>query len=257
MSAAFFVSHGSPMIALEDNIFTKALRSFGDSIQKSRAVVVMSAHWRAREAEVASASAPSMIYDFSGFPSALSKVVYPAKGSPEIAQEVWTRLTAAGIACQQNPSRGFDHGVWTPLVHVIPNASIPIVPLAIPRAAEPMDLMRIGEALAPLRDQGIALMGSGAITHNLGDLSFQENAPVAAWAAAFDDWVRDHLMHRDAKALTRFLQDAPHARQAHPTWEHFAPVFFALGAARSSDRYQSIVEGFQYGTMSMRSFAFV
>jgi 4,5-DOPA dioxygenase extradiol len=253
---AWFVGHGSPMLAVEQDDFTAALRREGSALPRPRAVVVVSAHWESRGIRVTASERPSLIYDFSGFPPELTDVRYPAPGDPALAADVSRRLREAGLEAAEEPDRGLDHGAWVPLVHAFPAADIPVlqVALSVPRTTD--DVVRMGAALAPLREQGVLLLGSGGIVHNLRRVRFDDKAaPVAGWAQEFDGWVRDRLGSLNVPDLAEYRSLAPNAALAVPTTEHFDPVFFALGAAAPGDRVRPLFEGFHYGTLSMRSFS--
>jgi len=172
-----------------------------------------------------------------------------APGDPELAREI-----AALLGAELETERGWDHGLWVPMLHILPDARTPIVEIALPRAA---NLLQIGRALAPLREHGIAIAGSGGIVHNLRILDLaNKNAPPLEWAVEFDQWIAERLATRDFEAIVNY-ESAPNARLAVPTPEHFEPLLIVLGASHADDRLESIYEGFQYATLSMRSMAFV
>ncbi|WP_163995515.1 dioxygenase [Pyxidicoccus caerfyrddinensis] len=253
---AVFVSHGSPMVALDSDDYPKALKVFGDGAAAARALVVVSAHWETEgEVRVTTSATPPLIYDFYGFPEPLYRLKYAAPGAPELAGDVVARLKEAGLPAVADAERGLDHGAWVPLLHAFPAAKLPVVQVSMPLGASPADVARMGEVLRPLRAQGVVLMGSGGIVHNLRRLNFHEkNASVEPWAQAFDGWVAQKLAARDFSGLQQWL-DAPNARLAHPRAEHLMPLYFALGAALPEDRLTPVFEGFHHGTLSMRSFA--
>ncbi len=254
---ACFVSHGAPTAALDDDAYTGALAGFAREQPEPAAIVVVSAHWEAHgPVRVNAAAEPALIYDFGGFPDALYRLSYPAPGSPELAAEIGGLLGEAGIAHTEETARGWDHGVWVPLRLLYPEAAAPVVEISLPLPRTPAVVMALGAALAPLRDRGVLLFGSGGIVHNLRRLRFGEkDAPVDDWAAAFDAWVRVRLEQLDAAGLASYADAAPHAALAVPTTEHFDPLFFVLGACGDADRCSAIFEGFEYGSLSMRSFA--
>ncbi|HYH99309.1 class III extradiol ring-cleavage dioxygenase [Hyalangium sp.] len=256
VAPACFVSHGSPMVALDTDAYPQALRAFAEGLKGVRALVVVSAHWEtAGGVRVTASEAPPLIYDFGGFPEPLYQLTYPCPGEPVLAREVAARLTSAGIPAAEDPSRGLDHGTWVPLRLALPEAKLPVVQLSMPRGATADEVARMGEALRPLRAQGVMLMGSGGVTHNLRRVVFQDkHAPAEAWAQAFDTWVAERLAAKDFTGL-RAWSTAPNARLAHPSTEHLVPLYFVLGAALPEDRVTPVYEGFHHGTMSMRSFA--
>lgn len=253
-AAALFVSHGAPTEALADDAYTRALSAYGASRPKPRALVVVSAHWETRApSRVTAAEHPATIHDFHGFPPPLYALSYPAPGSPDLAREVCERIPGT----LPLDDRGLDHGVWTPLRFVFPKADVPVVALSQPVPRTPADILAMGRALRSLRDDGVMLFGSGGVVHNLQRVRFTEkDAPVEGWAGDFDAWVRDLLVARDEAALVDYRQRAPHAGDAVPSSEHFDPLFFTLGGARDDDRLESVYEGFHYGNLSMRCFAF-
>lgn len=245
---AFFVAHGAPSLALEHDDFTRAARVFGESsLNDVRAIALVSAHWEERGPRVNAVARPEPIYDFGGFSPELYKVRYDAPGSPELAREI-----AALLGAPLETERGWDHGLWVPMLHVLPDARTPIVEIALPRSA---DLLQLGRTLAPLRERGVAIAGSGGIVHNLRMLDFtNKNAAPLDWAAEFDQWIADRIAARDFEAVANY-RAAPGARLAVPTPEHFEPLLVALGAAHPDDQLQTIYHGFQYATLSMRSIA--
>lgn len=254
LQPAVFISHGSPMVALESDEYTDALAKFGAANRPS-AVAVISAHWEAPgPIRVTSVDNPPLVYDFGGFPDALYRVRYPAPGSPDLAAEIEDSLSASGHPATLDPSRGLDHGVWVPLLRLFPEANVPTVAISLPRPRSPEQLFEIGRSLAPLRHKGVMLVGSGGIVHNLRMLVRQKDAPTIDWAARFDDWVAERL-ERDPASLLRY-HEAPHASWAVPTTEHFDPLFAILGASGADKPPSSIHTGFHHGSLSMRSFAF-
>ncbi|MFP2909106.1 DODA-type extradiol aromatic ring-opening family dioxygenase [Pyxidicoccus sp. 3LFB2] len=256
LAPALFVSHGSPMVALDSDDYPKALRAFGDGVAAARALVVVSAHWETPgEVRVTASARPPLIHDFYGFPEPLYRLKYEAPGEPSLAADVVARLKDAGLPAVADAERGLDHGAWVPLLHAFPQAKLPVVQVSMPAGASPAQVARLGEVLRPLRAQGVLLMGSGGIVHNLRRLNFHEKAAsVEPWAEAFDSWVARKLDARDFSGLQQWL-DAPNARLAHPRAEHLMPLYFVLGAALPEDRLTPVFEGFHHGTLSMRSFA--
>ena len=248
---AAFLAHGSPMLAVESDDFTAMLRRWGGEL-RPRAIVVVSAHWEARGPfRITGAERPSLIYDFSGFPPELYDVRYPSPGDPALAAEIATRIEGAAVA---DPKRGLDHGAWVPVLHAFPDAKIPILEVALPVPRTPEQLARAGKALAPLRGEGVLLIGSGGLVHNLRRVRFEDKAaPVDGWAGEFDRRVAERLTSLDPAALAGVLR-TPDAAEAVPTTEHFDPAFFVLGAALPGDALTWLYEGFHYGNLSMRSF---
>ncbi len=257
MLPALFVSHGSPDIALRKTAWADALRRFAGSLPAVSAVAVISAHWEAPvPARVTTSPAPETIHDFSGFAPALYGVRYPCPGAPEVAARIGALLGAAGIGSKGDGERGLDHGAWVPLRVLFPKADLPAVAISLPRPRTPASLVALGRALSPLREEGVLLVGSGGLVHNLGLLEWEErDAPPATWAVEFETWVRNRLPAHDEKDLLGYRARAPHGPRAHPTTEHFDPLFAILGAA-GGDPVRSVHEGFEYGTLSMGCVSF-
>jgi 4,5-DOPA dioxygenase extradiol len=254
MTPALFVSHGAPTIALSpEGDYALALGSFGRKIAKPRGIVVFSAHFQASgPVRVTASKRPEIVHDFGGFPDALYRLGYDAPGSPALAGEV-----AALLGAKKDEQRGWDHGVWIPLRYLYPDASIPVVSVSMSFGATPGDLLEIGKALAPLRASGVLLVGSGGIVHNLRRLHFDDQeAPVDSWAAEFESWVRARLDPIDKDALLAYREKAPGASLAVPTTEHFDPLFVVLGSLSKEERIADVHRGFEYGNLSMLSFAF-
>jgi 4,5-DOPA dioxygenase extradiol len=248
-----FISHGAPSIALEQDDFTRAVGAYGTTLAGARAIAIVSAHWQARTVRVNAVAHPETMYDFGGFSDALYRIRYEAPGDPGLAREIAALLGGAAL----EEDRGWDHGLWVPLRILLPEARAPIVEIAQPYPTTPEELMGIGRALAPLRDRGVAIVGSGGIVHNLRAIHLADKeAPVDGWANEFDQWFAKHLAARDFTTLMRYRELAPHANLTVPTPEHFEPLFVALGAARDTDTLTTIYEGFHYGNLSMRTFAF-
>lgn len=254
---ALFVSHGAPTAALERDAYTQALGAFGERVGHPAAVLVVSGHWESSgPLRLTATEAPRLIYDFGGFPEELYRLRYPCPGAPALAEQAVELLRGAGMAAELEPSRGLDHGVWVPLLHVFPDAQVPVVQLSLPRGAGARDVRRMGLALRPLRRQGVLLVGSGGLVHNLRRLDFAgAQAPVMPWARDFDTWMAEQLAARDVAALDAW-ERAPGAALAHPSPEHLLPLFFVLGAALPEDRITPVFEGIHYGSLSLRTFAF-
>lgn len=253
---AVFIAHGSPMVGLEEDAYTRSLEGLADGLSRPRAIVVVSAHWEAAgPVRVTSSEKPQIIYDFGGFPEALYRLEYPCPGSAELAREILGLGQATGLNAVEDERRGLDHGVWIPLRWAYPAADIPVIQVSLPRPRNPELLLRLGAALAPLRKQGVLLIGSGGLVHNLRLVRFEaKDAPVDGWAKEFDDWIGGRLMEMDIGAIAAYRYGAPRADLAVPTSEHFDPVFFTLGAAAEGERVVSFYEGFHHGNLSMRSF---
>ncbi len=234
-----------------------AWSAWARKIGRPRAVLVVSAHWETGGVVLGTVERRELIYDFYGFPEELFQVRYPANGSPESRERVAGLLARAGIATTVQPERGWDHGVWTPLVHMFPDADVPLLQLSLPRSLDGQGLLDLGRALAPLRAEGILILGSGSMTHNLGMVRFNHRGPDAPeWVMAFDTWVAEHLATGDFAALARADLEAPYFRENHPTPEHYRPLLVAAGAAGQDAKVRFPVEGFEFGVLSTRCVEF-
>ncbi|HEV7578732.1 MAG TPA: 4,5-DOPA dioxygenase extradiol [Caldimonas sp.] len=251
---AIFVGHGSPMNALQDNRFTRTLQRWGHELGLPRAVVVVSAHWLTpRSTRVSTASEPETIHDFGGFPAELQAMRYPAPGAPALAAATAARLGPRAIG--SDAQRGLDHGAWTVLHRLYPAADVPVFQVSIDIAQPGAYHLAVGRALAALRDDGVLVLGSGNIVHNLGatERGAGESAHGAtAWAEDFDQQAKRALDAGDRGALAAYQQLSPAAPLAVPSPDHYYPMLYALGAARPDEAVRHVFEGFQAGTLSMR-----
>lgn len=227
-----FVSHGAPLFALDPGETGPALAQWARShAPQPRGVVVLSPHWMARSPVVMTNPHPTTWHDFGGFPRVLYTLQYPAPGAPDLAARVQALLADAGMAAQGDAQRPFDHGTWVPLMHLYPQADVPVVQVALPVGFGPREVYAMGQALQALRNEGILVVGSGAMTHNLGEFGTSDGSTPMPYAVAFSRWVEDAVTRGDRTALLNYRELAPHAHRAHPTEDHFLPLFFALGAA--------------------------
>lgn len=250
-----FISHGSPLFALRPGRLGPALATLGQRLPRPRAVVVVSPHWMRPTLEVSTAASRETMHDFGGFPRPLYELDYPAPGAPELAEAVVAELARHGLDARVNAARARDHGAWVPLMHLYPAADVPVIQVSQPSAPSPLALLELGQALAPLRQAGMLLIGSGSLTHNLRDLGDERH--VQPYAAEFAGWVWERLQAGDLDALLDYRQRAPGAVRAHPTDEHFLPLFFALGAAGCDwFRVRRLDGGITDGALSMDSFIF-
>ena len=231
--SVLFVTHGSPMVALRPGVAGASLVAFAEPLAPARAVLVISPHWETEVATVGTASQLDTIHDFGGFDPALEAIQYPARGSPQGAQEVVAALEVAGLPVRTDGRRGLDHGAWVPLRFLFPQADVPIVPLSIQHQCGPQHAYRVGQALAPLAETGWLIVATGNITHNLRDWRQAAMGLTidSSYAQRFSDWTHGRLIHRDIPALLHYRQGQPDALRAQPRDEHLLPLFTALGAA--------------------------
>jgi 4,5-DOPA dioxygenase extradiol len=229
------------------------LRSLGQQLTGIKAVLVVSPHWQTRELQVLTTSRPETVHDFGGFPPALYQLQYPAPGQPALAMEAQRLLTAAGWSVTADDHRGLDHGAWVPLWHLLPQATVPVFQVSMPHQLDTAGALALGRALAPLRDQGVLIVGSGSLTHNLYDIQPPATAAVA-YAVEFAHWMRQAVTRADEAALLDYRRLAPYAERAHPTEEHLLPLLVALGASHESEAAQVIAGDITYGVLSMESY---
>jgi 4,5-DOPA dioxygenase extradiol len=228
---AIFVAHGAPVL-LDDAIWMSELAAWAQRLPRPRSILMVSAHWEQRPVALGATETIPLIYDFYGFPEKYYKTEYPAPGAKELATRVAALLSAQGIAVAQEPSRGLDHGAYVPLVAMYQAADVPVLQISIPRLVSE-ELVALGRALSPLRREGVLIMGSGFLTHNMR-YAFKPGIP--AWAREFDAWVEDALLRWDVEALINFRDVASSSNMALPTWEHFAPLLVTVGAAIEEER---------------------
>ena len=247
---AVFLGHGNPMNALEHNVYTDAWHELGQSLPRPRAVLAVSAHWYTRGVGVTAMPQPRTIHDFSGFPPELFAVEYPAPGDPRLAAEVAQLLGTELVGLDE--AWGLDHGTWSVLAHVYPDADVPVVQLSIDGTRAPDWHWDLASLLAPLRDDGVLVLGSGNIVHNLGRITWGSQEP-ADWNVRFDEHVRDALDASDRHALTHYL-DHPDGAIACPSPDHYLPALYVAALRRAGEPISTIVSGYDVGSLSMRSF---
>lgn len=252
-----FISHGSPMHALEAGAAGAAWTTLADSLARPRALLMISAHWETDRPALTKTARPDTIHDFYGFPEPLYRIHYPAPGAPEVAARAAELLARAGFEVQIDAARGLDHGAWSPLLHMYPEARIPVLQLSVQSALGAAHHLALGRALRPLAGEGVLVIGSGHMTHNLGDRQpGGEAAEPLAYAREFRDWIDARIQARDLDALVGYRSQAPHARRAHPSEEHFLPLFVALGAADDGYRADRVYSGIESGALAMDSYSF-
>jgi 4,5-DOPA dioxygenase extradiol len=250
---AIFVSHGSPMLVFEDIPARDFLAQLGQEFGRPRAVLCISAHWETAAPMIGGATAPETIHDFYGFPEALYRLRYPAPGAPDLATRVVDLLGAAGLEASIDPARGLDHGAWNPLMLMFPKADVPVTQLSIQPSLGPDHHLALGRALAPLRQEGVLVMGSGGAVHNLAQFRVDRMNP-ADWAIAFDDWLGERISAGDEARLVNYRRMQAGAAEAHPTDEHLLPLFVALGAGAGAPA-RELHRSFAHGSLSMAAYA--
>ncbi|WP_269915050.1 dioxygenase family protein [Acinetobacter sp. HY1485] len=247
-----FISHGSPMLALDPEQVGPALERLSLNLPKPRAIIVMSAHWESQTLEISTATRPETWHDFRGFPPELYELRYPASGSPELAEQLIQLFTQADIHAHANSTRPRDHGVWMPLTHMYPSADIPVIEISLPITSTAEEIYKIGQVLTPLRDEQILLIGSGSITHNLAELTWQPASTTPLWASEFRNTIVSKLTHRDYNGVLDW-QSLPYIQRNHPTLEHLAPLFFAMGTGQ---RFSIVHSSFSMGALGMDIYRF-
>ncbi len=259
---ALYLSHGAPPLA-DDERWTGELHAWSQDLPKPANVLMVSAHWENAPVAVSSTTPHTpLVYDFWGFPQKYYDVTYDAPVAPELVEQVAGLLSGSGEQLHQDPSRGLDHGAYVPMVELFPEADVPIVQLSMP-TLDPQRLFDLGRRLAPLRDQGTLIIGSGFTTHNLGWFNPRAGADSTPPkpSSEFDHWAAESVASGDVDGLLDFLAKAPAAREAHPRTEHWAPLFVTLGAAYGAEgnadaaRGRSVIDGFWFG-LSKRSWQF-
>lgn len=249
-----FVSHGSPMEALDAGAAGEAWRTLGRALSTPAAIVVVSAHFDTRVPLFGSAARPATIHDFYGFPEALYRLDYPAPGAPVLAERLAQGLREQGWEAQTG-EQGLDHGAWVPLRYLFPDAQIPVIPLSMSASRGPEYHYALGQALAAVLPADTLLIGSGSLTHNLGDFR-RGGGASPAYVGDFQQWIQARLRERDVDALLDYRRQAPQARQAHPTDEHLLPLFVALGAADPAGTFSVHHDGIAHGILAMDLYGF-
>ncbi|XP_074311672.1 4,5-DOPA dioxygenase extradiol-like [Silene latifolia] len=256
----FFISHGSPTLSIDESIparhFLEGWKK-QDYAQIPKAILVISAHWETVEPTVSAVNGVSdTIYDFYGFPASMYKLKYPAPGAPELAKRVQELLKGSGFErVNVDKKRGLDHGAWVPLMLMYPEADIPVCQLSVQSHLDGTHHYNVGQALAPLKDEGVLIIGSGSATHNLRDLRFNAQE-VAPWAREFDQWLEQALTTGRYQDVNDFQRIAPHAKKAHPSPEHFYPLHVAAGASGEKAKAELIHRSWELGTLSYASYKF-
>ena len=255
---SLFLPHGAPTFALRPGAAGLAMSRIAASLPRPRAIVIVSPHWDTRTPTVGTGERLETIHDFYGFPAELYEIQYPATGCPEAAREVVAALRMAGLAVEEAPGHGLDHGAWVPLRQMYPDADVPVVPLSLQSHLGVSGAFQLGQALAPLRTQGFLIIGSGNITHNLGDYRIASAQPGVTfdYLRHFPHWMTEHLHQHDLDALLDYRRLAPDAVRAHPTDEHLQPLYVALGAAGERPAVEHLHTGISDFVLAMDAYAF-
>jgi 4,5-DOPA dioxygenase extradiol len=253
---ALFLSHGAPTLVLEDNSTTRFWSSWLSGHGRPSAVLAVSAHWQTDGLSITEWDERPLLYDFYGFPEALYRMRYRAPGAPALARRARELIAAAGLGdARPEATRGLDHGAWAPMVHLLPKADVPIVQVSLPLGWKPAALYALGRALAPLREEGVWIVGSGGAVHNLGAVRM-DSTEVPTWAQVFDEWLRENVLGWNTQDLFEYWRMAPHGMQAHPTEEHILPLFVPMGAGDAKREAKIEHQGFMHGCLSMLALSF-
>jgi 4,5-DOPA dioxygenase extradiol len=253
-----YVSHGAPTLPLEPSAARDFLTGLGAVVGRPRAILAVSAHWESARPAVSAAQQPETIYDFYGFPQALYRLRYPAPGAPQLAARIVELLAGQGMPAQLDPQRGLDHGAWTPLMLLYPQADIPVTQLSIQPQAGPEYHLRLGAALCPLRDEDVLILASGSVTHNLRELRAPggRDAQAPSWVTEFNEWLAAALLAGRTSELVAYRGKAPHAARNHPSEEHLLPLFVAAGAAGEGATAARLHSSYAYGVIGMDAYRF-
>jgi 4,5-DOPA dioxygenase extradiol len=248
-----FLSHGSPMHAIQPGAVREVWQRIARELPRPKAILIASAHWETDFPALTGSRKPETIHDFYGFPKPLYEIQYPARGDPELASRSFGLLKGSGFKAEIENSRGLDHGAWSPLLHMYPEADIPVVQVAVQTALGPRHHLALGRALSPLAGEGVLIIGSGHMTHNLRDRAAGGPAP---YAVRFQAWVKERIDARALDELADYRTVSADGVRAHPTDEHFLPLFFALGAAGEGYRAERLYDGIETAALAMDAYRF-
>jgi len=252
---ALYVSHGPPTLVIENGPASNFFEKLGAAIPRPGAILAVSAHWEEARPTASLSDRPDTLHDFSGFPPELHEIEYPAPGAPDLAREAVGLLEAAGVSAETFSGRGLDHGAWSPLALMYPEADIPVTQLSLAGGHDPALHYRIGRALAPLRERGALILASGGATHNLARLGPDGGEPPE-WAETFDQWLAEAIETCAIDDLFSYRDRAPYVALAHPSAEHLTPLFVAIGSAGLNFSSRRLNKGFVQGAVSMAAYAF-
>lgn len=252
---AIFIGHGSPMNAIEENNFTRMLSSLGKKIPTPKAILCISAHWMSEGTWITHIERPKTIHDFYGFPQELFEVQYPAMADLELANQVISSIKDPRINADKE-QWGYDHGTWSVLKHMYPKADIPLLQLSLYMEQPGEYHLKLGEQLRHLRDEGVLILGSGNIVHNLRVLNWSSDAEPYDWAIDFDEWVKQKILQRDFLTLAKDAKSTEAGIKSVPTWDHFLPLLYILGASHEDETLNFEFEEIHNSSISMRSFSY-
>jgi 4,5-DOPA dioxygenase extradiol len=255
MLPSAFISHGSPMHALEPGAAGEAWKALAQRLPRPKAILIASAHWETNLPMLTGSDKPETVHDFYNFPEPLYRLRYPAPGAPELAKRAQALLKDAGFTAAIDGCRGLDHGAWSPLLYMYPDADIPVVQISVQPPLGPRHHVELGRAVRPLTKENVLVIGSGHMTHNLRDWSRGAGQP-APYAREFQAWVFEKLKDKDVESLIDYRSRSPHGVRAHPTDEHFLPLFFALGAASEKAKPERVYDAIDSGVLAMDAYVF-
>ena len=250
-----FLAHGSPMNAIANNVFTKTLNLLSKNLPTPSAILCISAHWQTEGTWITHSTNPKTIHDFGGFPPELYKIQYPAPGDPQLAEKIQKMIESPQIKFDDK-NWGFDHGSWSVLLHLYPEAKIPVIQLSMDMTQPPQFHFDLGRQLNFLRAQGVLIVASGNIVHNLRTIQWEEKTKPLDWAIEFDQWVKQNLLNRNFNPLISDFTKSKVGHLSVPTPDHYYPLLYILGATEQSDELKFEFEGFQNASISMRSIRF-
>ncbi|KAL5755382.1 hypothetical protein ACOSP7_023602 [Xanthoceras sorbifolium] len=255
----FYISHGSPTLSIDDSLPARHfLKAWNEKVfgERPNSILVISGHWETHVPTVNVVDRNDTIHDFYGFPNQMYQLKYPAPGAPELAKRVKELLLGSGFKrVDEDRKRGLDHGAWIPLMLMYPEANIPVCQLSIQLDKDGTHHYNMGKALAPLKEEGVLIIGSGSATHNLRALSGSGNS-ISQWALEFDTWLKDALIEGRHEDVNHYEEKAPHAKRAHPWPDHFYPLHVAMGAAGENAKAELIHHSWSYGALSYASYRF-
>ena len=251
---ALFLGHGSPMYAIEPNRHTHAWEELGRALPKPKAILSISAHWLTRGVRVTAMDKPQTIHDFGGFPQALFDQQYPAPGSKELAHRVKELLAPKTKVTLDESEWGLDHGTWSLLKYLYPNADIPVIQMSLDATLSDQGHFELSQLLSPLRDEGVLILASGNVVHNLRAVDWRDNAPALEWATEFNEFFKRNLFENNLPALINWKAAGISAQQSIPSPDHYWPILYTLGLIRDEDQIELVTDGIELGSISMLGF---